>query len=120
MRSIFAWQRRVAKAHGLTDVHTGSVSLIQRYGSVLQRHPHTHTWIADGVFVRRDDGSLRFAPLPPPRGHDVAMLCARIGQRVMRLYDRQDDDDIFDDDDAVIANDQADALPSPLTRPLSV
>jgi hypothetical protein len=117
VRTVFAWQKRRARAAGLTSVHCGSVSLVQRYGSLVQVHPHTHTWIPDGVFVQGDGGALQFAPLGPPTDRDVAWLCARICQRVMRLCDRQDE--AFDgDEDAAMAHAQADALASPLSRPL--
>jgi hypothetical protein len=117
VRTVFAWQKRRARAAGLTRVHCGSVSLVQRYGSLVQVHPHTHTWIPDGVFVQGDGVALRFAPLCPPTDRDVAWLCACICQRVMRLCDRQEET-FDDDDDAAMAHAQADAVTSPLSRPL--
>ena len=116
VRTVFAWQRRRAKAAGLTDVHTGSVSMVQRFGSLVQVHPHTHTWIPDGVFVKTDAGTLRFTALPPPTDGDVAKLCALISRRVMRLCEGQDEE-LADDDDVAMAAAQANAMPSPLSRP---
>ncbi|MBW2736608.1 MAG: transposase [Deltaproteobacteria bacterium] len=51
VRMVFSWQRRQAKAMGLSDVHVGSVTFAQRFGSLLQLTPHAHTWIPDGVFL---------------------------------------------------------------------
>ena len=61
VRTLFAWQRRQAKALGYAKVHTGSVTFAQRFGSLLQLNPHPHTWVPDGVFVDTDDGGLRTA-----------------------------------------------------------
>jgi hypothetical protein len=45
VRTVFAWQRKKAKALGYPEVHTGSVTFAQRFGSLLQRkHPVRCTW----------------------------------------------------------------------------
>ncbi|MBW2733429.1 MAG: transposase [Deltaproteobacteria bacterium] len=60
VRTVFSWQRRQAKAMGLCNVHTGSVTFAQRFGSLLQLNPHAHSWLPDGVFVETEEGELRF------------------------------------------------------------
>jgi hypothetical protein len=99
-------------------VHTGSVTFAQRFGSLLQLNPHAHSWLPDGVFVSQADGALRFEPLPPPTDAEVACLCARIAQRVGRLFERHDDGEgpCWDDDESVIAADQAHAVRAPTRR----
>jgi len=42
VRSVFSWQRRQAEAMRLSDVHVGSVTFAQRFGSFLQLTPHAH------------------------------------------------------------------------------
>lgn len=119
VRSVFAWPRRRAKVAGFAQVHCGSVTLAQRFGSLLQLHPHAHSWIPDGVFVVRPDGGLRFVPLDPPTEAELAALCERIARRVLRLVERhQDAMTCEDEDDAAIAADQALATRSPLQRAL--
>ena len=118
LRTIFAWQRRQAKALGHPEVHTGSVTMAQRFGSLLQLNPHPHTWIPDGVFVEGDDGELSFVALPPPTEQDIARLCQRVAQRITRLCAADGDDEPFvDEDDAVMASVQAEAVRAPVRRP---
>ena len=117
IRTVFRWQRRVAKGRGHHRVHCASVTMAQRYSSLLTLHPHAHSWLPDGVFVEREDGSLRFVRLPPPTDEDVVELCTRIRTRVRRLFEHLDEP-VIDDDDATIAAVQTEAVTSPATRPL--
>ncbi len=71
LKTIFSWQRRKAKTAGLTQVHSGSVTFAQRFGSLLQATPHSHSWLPDGVFVERDDGTLFFHHLAPPTDKEL-------------------------------------------------
>ncbi len=119
VRTVFSWQRKKAKALGHRNVHTGSVTMAQRFGSLLQLNPHAHTWIPDGVFVEGEKGELFFVALPPPTEEDIAALCRRVAQRITRLCATDDNDELLvdDDDDAVIASVQAEAVRAPARQP---
>jgi hypothetical protein len=109
VRTIFSWQRKLAKQAGLSAVHTGSVTMVQRFDSLLKLNPHAHSWIADGVFVEMPDHSLRFHRLDPPTDADVASLCDRLRTRILKLIDT-DVEECIDDDDVAMAATQAHAV----------
>jgi len=44
------------------DSQSGSVTVIQRFGSGLQLNVHAHTLAVDGVFTEVADGTLSFHP----------------------------------------------------------
>jgi hypothetical protein len=117
VRTVFSWQRRQAKAAGYPEVHTGSVTFAQRFGSLLQLNPHAHTWITDGVFVEQDDGKLSFVSLPAPTDEDVEALCRRLAQRITKVCARDDEELLVDDEDALMASVQAEAVRAPVRRP---
>ena len=94
VRTVFRWQRRQARALGYPEVHTGSVTFAQRFGSLLQLNPHAHTWIPDGVFVEQDDGELSFVALPRPTDDDIETLCRRLAQRITKLCVGDDDEQL--------------------------
>ncbi len=58
---------RSARSHGIQDGQTGTVTVIQRFGSGLQLNLHYHTLVLDGVFTEAQPGRLTFHPAPPPR-----------------------------------------------------
>jgi hypothetical protein len=72
VRAVLGWYRRRARRAGWADCHSGSVTVIQRFGSGLQLNVHGHALVLDGVFTEAADGTLRFHPaaapnnLPPP------------------------------------------------------
>jgi hypothetical protein len=82
VRAVFASLRRRARAAGVPDGQCAAVTAVQRFGSTLNLHPHFHSVIPDGVFVRQPDGALAFHPLPPPTDDDVHAVAARIARRV--------------------------------------
>ena len=117
VRTVFGWQKRQAKAYGLTDVHSGSITFVQRYNSLLQICPHPHSWVPDGVLIAHKDGTLSFAPLPAPSETDVARLCARVARRVMQcLGEDEDAEPTFEEDDAAVAQVQVEALHPPVRQ----
>jgi len=72
------------------DGRSGSVTVIQRFGSGLNLNVHCHTLLFDGVFfIDRASGALEFRPLPPPTDEEVAVVLARIATRVQRLLKRR-------------------------------
>ena len=50
---------------------TGAVTLIQRFGSVLNLNIHFHILFLDGVYVDRPDGSARFRRVSSPTTREL-------------------------------------------------
>ncbi|MBK8479665.1 MAG: transposase [Proteobacteria bacterium] len=98
LRSLFAWQRRVARRVGIAQPLCGSVTFIHRFNSQLLLSPHFHALVPDGVFSVDEGGALGFAQLPPPRDDEVEALLRRIGDRIEALVQQQCADAIDDDD----------------------
>jgi hypothetical protein len=89
VRAVLGWYRRRARRAGGADGQSGSVTVIQRFGSGLQLNVHSHALFLDGVFTEAADGTLRFHPAPPPTDLEVARLVATIRTRVLRLLRRR-------------------------------
>ena len=83
---------------GVPDGQSGTVTVVQRFGSGLELNVHFHALGLDGVFAPGADGTLRFHRLPPPSDADVARLVATIARRVERLLVRRG---LVDDADAL-------------------
>lgn len=62
-----------ARERGLRGGRTGSVTVVQRFGSALNLNVHFHALVLDGVYVRETDG-LRFHRDLPPANDDVERL----------------------------------------------
>jgi hypothetical protein len=88
-RALLAFYARVARAHGIRDGQTGTVTAIQRFGSGLRLNLHYHTLVLDGVFSEAQPGRLTFHPAPPPSDEDVAWVLAAVRTRVGRLLARR-------------------------------
>jgi hypothetical protein len=89
VRAVFGWYRRRARRAGWADGHSGSVTMIQRFGSGLQLNVHGHALVLDGVFTEAADSTLRFHPAAAPTDLEVAWLVATIRRRVLRLLWRR-------------------------------
>jgi hypothetical protein len=89
VRAVLGWYRRRARRAGWADGHSGSVTVIQRFGSGLQLNVHGHAVVLDGVFTEAADGTLRFHPATAPTDLEVARLVATIRTRVLRLLRRR-------------------------------
>ena len=90
LRSVFADQRRRARAHfGIRKGQCGSVTFIQRFGSALNLTPHFHTLVLDGVYTGPSHDPGDFAALPPPETEDVARVLAGTARRILRLLERK-------------------------------
>lgn len=50
MRVVEGWYRRKGKALGIDDGRTGSITVMQRFGSDLALNPHYHSIVIDGVY----------------------------------------------------------------------
>jgi hypothetical protein len=110
LRKVFAWQRRCARAHGIADPHTGAVTFVQRFGSLLNLNGHAHALVPDGVFANGPDGAVAFHALPPPWDDDIARLLAQIARAIHRLLERRLDDLGDDAPEDLLASEQADAV----------
>jgi putative transposase len=88
-RVLLAFYARTAGAHGIRDGQTGTVTVIQRFGSGLQLNIHFHTLVLDGVFSDAPPGRLTFHPAPPPSDEDVAQVLATVRARLGRLLARR-------------------------------
>jgi putative transposase len=62
VRAVLGWYRRRARRASVVEGRSGSVTVIQRFGSGLQLNVHAHTLAVDGVFTEAADGTLRFHP----------------------------------------------------------
>jgi hypothetical protein len=88
MSEAFRWQRRRAKALGVTRPMVGAVSVTQRFGSRLDVNIHHHAVLPDGVFVE-DAHGVGFVRLDPPQGEELLALLARIVKRTLKMAQRR-------------------------------
>jgi hypothetical protein len=68
---------------------TGSVTVVQRFGSALNLNVHFHVLFLDGGYVRGSDGTLVFRPSPPPTQAELQVLVKTVAKRVDRLLARR-------------------------------
>jgi hypothetical protein len=72
-----------------TQAHTGAVTLIQRFGSVLNLNVHFHMLFIDGAYQEKPYERVKFHPVNAPTARDLNALVATISQRVARCLERQ-------------------------------
>lgn len=92
LRSIFSWQRRMARAQGIDSPLCGSVTFCQRFGGALNSNPHFHSLLPDGVFTLQPEQGLTFHQLAPPTDEQIHALALKIGRRVERELDPEIDE----------------------------
>jgi transposase-like zinc-binding protein/IstB-like ATP binding protein/putative transposase len=88
-RALLDLYRRRAQRDGLPDGRTGTVTVIQRFGSGLNLNIHFHTLALDGVFAEAGGGSLDFHLASPPTDEEVARLLTTVYRGVRRLLARR-------------------------------
>ncbi|HEX5043670.1 MAG TPA: transposase, partial [Candidatus Polarisedimenticolaceae bacterium] len=97
VRRVFASLRRRARrrlrpagatAERAADLRCGAVTFVQRFGGALNLNVHFHTLVLDGVLHRTGD-RLRFRPLPPPDGREVARVAESVARAIGRLLQRR-------------------------------
>ena len=108
LNKIFAWQKRQARKARIQNPLTGSVTFLQRFGSILQLSPHAHAWLPDGVFYLKENGALVFHVLAPPTTDDVERLLLQIAKKTLQLCDRDIQEP--EDEQAVLAHLQSEAV----------
>ena len=91
LRSVFAWQRRRARAAGVARPLCGSITFVQRFGSALNLNVHFHARLPDGVFSVDADGALDCHELAAPTDEDLLALTHKIIRRVDKLVARASD-----------------------------
>jgi len=85
-RSLRAELRR---ASGLPDAEPGAVTFVQRFGGSLNLNVHLHVVATDGVFVRAEDGGVRFVLVPEPTAAEVARVVGRARKSILRWLRRK-------------------------------
>ncbi len=89
IRALLDLYHRQARQRGVGQGHTGTLTVIQRFGGGLNLNVHFHTLALDGVFSEDGPSGLRFHPAPSPSDDEVARLLATIRARVLRLLQRR-------------------------------
>jgi hypothetical protein len=91
-RTIAQYYVTQAVTHGCQrhQVHPGSVTFLQRFGSALNANLHFHLLFLEGVYLERIDQGLkpRFVQGEPPSDADVAEVVQKISRRVIRTLRR--------------------------------
>jgi hypothetical protein len=82
-------RRRARKRKLRGNLETGTMTVIQRFGTSLALNVHFHTLAVDGVWARQADGKLLFHPLPAPSDEDVARIARAVCRKVLRLVARE-------------------------------
>jgi hypothetical protein len=67
-------RRRARKRKLRGRLQTGSLTVVQRFGSSLNLNVHFHAIVMDGVCAQQHDGNLLFHPLPAPSDEDIARV----------------------------------------------
>jgi hypothetical protein len=102
LRTLFAWQRRHARALGERPGRassSGAITFVQRFNSALELSWHLHILIPDGVFVRDgedSDAAPRYVELGAPTTDEVEHLLGQLitrTERHLRRRGRLDDDE---------------------------
>jgi hypothetical protein len=88
VRAIAGWLRQRARRVGIAEGRSGSVTILQRFGSALNLNVHMHALVLDGVFAPDGDG-LRFYRTPDAEDGELSRLLSTIARRVSRLLARR-------------------------------
>ena len=79
---IFRWYRDDLARRGPGGGQTGSVTVVQRFGSALRLNVHFHILALDGCYLEGPDGQLTFHRAHQPTTADVQELVTRISVAV--------------------------------------
>ena len=83
LQRSYRWQaKREFGLSSVEDAFTGMVTVIQRFDSALRLNVHFHTLVLDGVYVKSDNGELRFLRLSRPSEDDVYEVARRTSKKV--------------------------------------
>ncbi len=103
LNAVFRFYKDRGREQGLIGAQTGSVTVVQRFGSALNLNVHLHCLVLDGVFVKsQHDESVLFHPLPGPTTEQIEALLVYAVSRMERWLKRQGldqpDEEISDED----------------------
>ena len=84
LRRVAGFLSAQARLQGIEGGRTGSVSVVQRFGSALNLNVHVHALVLDGVYARGEDGSLRFHRLRAPTTEEVEGLAVSTERMFLR------------------------------------
>ena len=87
-RTLLGFYRQQTRRRGIASGHTGTVTVIQRFGGGLNLNVHLHTLVLDGVFAA-SGGALVFHGAPPLTDTDVGRVVVTVRRRVLRLLARR-------------------------------
>jgi len=99
---IFRWVRDDLSRRGFGGGQTGSVTVVQRFGSALRLNVHFHILVLDGCYSEGADGQLTFHRAYKPTTADVQDLVTRISAAVehwLALQGHGPDDEVDTDPD---------------------
>ena len=83
------WMLRKATSEGFEGGQSGAVTLVQRFGSKLNLHPHFHTLVLEGLYRPGPDDEVEFHPVGAPTEADEHAVSAAVCRRVERLLVRR-------------------------------
>jgi hypothetical protein len=72
-----------------SSAKTGSVTLVQRFGSALNLNLHFHILFIDGIYQQKENGRLLFHRVKAPSAGELNSLVAKISQRIARHLEKQ-------------------------------
>ncbi|MGB8294628.1 MAG: transposase zinc-binding domain-containing protein, partial [Polyangia bacterium] len=77
-------RRRARKRKLRGRMQTGSLTVVQRFGSSLNLNVHFHAIVMDGVYAEQPDGTMLFHPLPAPSDENIARMARAVCRKVTR------------------------------------
>ena len=82
--------KTVARGFARANIHPGSVTFIQRFGSAMNLNLHFHVVFLEGVYVDRTAQGLRprFVKAEPPTDVDITAVVQKISHRIIRMLRR--------------------------------
>ncbi len=81
--------KAIIKRSGIKSSKTGSVTLIQRFGSALNLNIHFHMLFLDGVYSKDSNGKLKFKRTKLIAGSDLQQLLEDIVQRIANYLEKR-------------------------------
>jgi hypothetical protein len=87
-RSLRWRAKRTFGLRSVRDAQTGALTFVQRADSPLRLNVHFHTLALDGVYVRDEEGELRFRELGAPRTEDAAQVETWTHASLLRVLKR--------------------------------
>ena len=78
-------EKAIIKKAGLTQktAQTGSITLIQRFGSALNLNIHFHMLFLDGVYLKNNAPKPHFIPIKAMTAHELSQLLSHITSKII-------------------------------------